>query len=169
MGEIERIVEANRRYAETLHRSDVAARPARRVAVLTCMDPRLVPLRSLGLEAGDAHVIRNAGGRASDDAIRSLVVSSTLLGTREFVVIQHTDCGMQTFSNEEMRRRLLEERGVDASSVDFLPIADLEASVREDVQRIIESSLVPRGVVVAGFVFDVSTGRLQEVVAPQTA
>jgi carbonic anhydrase len=166
MSEIEQMVAANRRYAEREHRADLPARPARRVAVVTCMDARLVPLRSLGLHAGDAHVIRNAGGRASDDAIRSLVVSATLLGTREFVVIHHTDCGMQTFTNEEMHGRLREERGADASGIDFLPIADLDESVRADVQRILDSPFVSPDVTVAGFVIDVASGRLREVVAP---
>lgn len=112
--------------------------PSTHVAVLTCMDARLHPERFLGLQIGDAHVIRNAGGRASDDAIRSLIISSRLLGTREFLVIHHTDCGMLTFSNDDLRQKLAEEAGADASEIDFLPFADLEESVREDVRRILE-------------------------------
>ena len=107
--------------------------PARKTAVLVCMDARIDPARALGLEEGDAHVIRNAGGRASDDAIRSLIISYELLGTREFVVIHHTDCGMLTFTNEQLREKLQEELGVDASAIDFLPFSDVAQSVRDDL------------------------------------
>jgi carbonic anhydrase len=129
------------------------------------MDARLHPEKFLGLDIGDAHVIRNAGGRASDDAIRSLIISSRLLGTNEYVVIHHTDCGMLTFTNEELRSRLNEETGEDTSGVDFLPFSDLEQSVRDDVQRIKSSPLIPKDVAVQGFVYDVRTGRLNPVAA----
>jgi len=112
---------------------------------------------------GDAHVIRNAGGRASEDALRSLVISTELLGTNTFVVIHHTDCGMLTFTNEDLRRKLADERGVDASDVDFLPFPDLDQSVRDDVRAIRESPLIADQVPVSGFVYDVRTGRLQAV------
>jgi carbonic anhydrase len=126
------------------------------------MDARLHPETFLGLEIGDAHMIRNAGGRASDDAIRSLIISTHLLGTREFAVIHHTDCGMLTFSNADM----VEKLGDEAASIDFLPFSDLEASVKEDVNRIRQHPLVPDDIPVAGYIYDVKTGRLQEVVAP---
>jgi carbonic anhydrase len=132
------------------------------------MDARIDPARALGLGIGDAHVIRNAGGRASDDAIRSLIISTALLGTREIVVIQHTDCGMQTVTNEDVRARLAAERGSDASDIDFLTFPDLEANVRRDVERIRSSSHIDPGVTVSGYVYDVDTGALTEVVAPLT-
>jgi carbonic anhydrase len=137
--------------------------PARQVAVLTCMDARLHPEKFLGLDIGDAHVIRNAGGRASDDAIRSLIISSNLLGTKEYVVIHHTDCGMVTFTNEDLREKLADVLDADASDIDFLPFNDLEGSVRDDVDRIRESPFIPEGIPVRGFVYDVRSGRLREV------
>src|SRR5207244_13609834 len=103
------------------------------VAIVTCMDARIHPEKALGLEIGDAHMIRNAGGRASDDALRSLVISSRLLGTTEFAVIHHTDCGMLTFTNDHLRAKLRDETGDDASHIDFLPFGALEHSVRDDV------------------------------------
>ncbi|MGH2659151.1 MAG: beta-class carbonic anhydrase [Actinomycetota bacterium] len=159
------LLEANERFAEGFEKGDLPMPPARQVAVLTCMDARLHPESFLGLDIGDAHVIRNAGGRASDDAVRSLIISSHLLATREFAVIHHTDCGMLTFTNEDLRQRLKEETGGDASAIDFLPFADLEDSVREDVRRIRESPFIPDDIEVSGFVYDVRTGALREVVA----
>lgn len=136
--------------------------PGRKLIVLACMDARLHPEKFLGLEEGDAHVIRNAGGRAAD-ALRSIIISHKLLGTREIVVIHHTDCGMLTFSNEQLRGMLREDPGADASGIDFLPFSDLEQSVRDDVKLIRSSPLVPDDIAVSGFVFDVKTGRLSEV------
>jgi carbonic anhydrase len=127
------------------------------------MDARLHPETFLGLDVGDAHVIRNAGGRASDDAIRSLIISSHLLGTDEYVVIHHTDCGMLTFTNNDLRQKLADETGADASSIDFLPFSNLEQSVRDDVERIKQDPFIPNGVPVRGFVYDVRNGKLAEV------
>ncbi len=160
------LLEANNRFAEGFEKGDLPMPPARQVAVLACMDARLHPERFLGLDIGEAHVIRNAGGRASDDAIRSLIISSNLLGTREFVVIHHTDCGMLTFTSQELQKRLTEETGADASGIEFLTFADLEESVVEDVRRIRESPFVADDIPVSGFVYDVRTGRLKEVVGP---
>ena len=160
------LLEANERFAEGFEKGDLPMPPARRLAVLACMDARLHPEKFLGLDIGDAHVIRNAGGRASDDALRSLIISSKLLGTREFVVIHHTDCGMLTFTTQELQRRLAEETGADASGIDFLTFTDLEGSVGEDVRRISESPFMGQEVSVSGFVYDVRTGRLKEVVGP---
>ena len=112
---------ANERYAAAFTKGDLPMPPSRRAAVLVCMDARIDPAKALGLEEGDVHVIRNAGGRASDDAIRSLTISYKLLGTREFVVIHHTDCGMLTFTNEQLRDQLHRDLGADASAIDFLP------------------------------------------------
>ena len=127
------------------------------------MDARLHPEKFLGLDEGDAHVIRNAGGRASDDALRSLIISYKLLGTREFAVIHHTDCGMLTFTNDQLRDILRNDLNADASGIDFLPFSDLDESVRQDVQTIRSSPLIPDDIPVSGFVFDVKTGRLREV------
>jgi carbonic anhydrase len=138
--------------------------PARHVAVVTCMDARILPSHVLGLNEGDAHVIRNAGGRAQD-ALRSLVISQRLLGTNEVAVIHHTDCGMLTFSNESIRAKVKKELGANAEDVDFLPFANVEESVREDVGFLRASPLIPRSVPIRGFVYDVRTGRLTEVTA----
>ena len=163
MSSLDALLENNRRFADTFDRGNLPMPPARRVAVVACMDARLDPERALGLEIGDAHVIRNAGGRVSDDAIRSLIISAHLLGTNEFAVVHHTDCGMGTFTNEDLRARLRERTGRDAWSIDFLPFADLDASVREDVRRIRSSPFLPGGTIVRGFVYDVHTGLLREV------
>src|SRR5712692_3006404 len=163
MSTVQEFLQANEAYAATFQQGNLPMPPARHVAVLTCMDARLHPAKFLGLDLGDAHVIRNAGGRASEDALRSLVISTELLGTNAFVVIHHTDCGMLTFTNEDLRRKLADERGVDASDVDFLPFPDLDQSVRDDVRAIRESPLIADQVPVSGFVYDVRTGRLQAV------
>lgn len=157
------LLAANERYAAGFTKGDLPMPPARRLAVLTCMDARLQPSRFLGLQEGDAHVIRNAGGRASPDAIRSLIISANLLGTREFVVIHHTDCGMLTFTNEQLREQLRRDYGADASAIDFLPFADLDESVRQDVDTIRSSPFLPKDITVSGFVYDVRTGRLRQV------
>lgn len=163
MAVTEELVQANQEFADNFNKGALPMPPAKHIAVLTCMDARLDPEKFLGLDIGDAHVIRNAGGRASDDAIRSLTISSHLLGTNEYVVIHHTDCGMLTFSNEDLQGKLAEEHGVDASNIDFLPFDDLEQSVKDDVAQIRESPYIPQGIAVRGFVYDVRTGRLGEV------
>jgi carbonic anhydrase len=163
MSALDDLLAANERYAASFTKGDLPVPPARKVAVLTCMDARLDPERFLGLEEGDAHVIRNAGGRASDDAIRSLVISYKLLDTREFLVIHHDDCGMLTHTNEQIREILRRDLNADASEIDFLPFSDLDESVREDVQTIRSSPLIADDVSVRGFVYDVKSGRLREV------
>lgn len=157
---------SNERYATSFGGAGLPKRPARRLAVLTCMDARLDPHAFLGLRPGDAHVISNAGGRASDDAIRSLAVSTHLLGVTRILVIHHTDCGMQGVSNEELRQRLSAEGGVDAAGMDLLPFDDLEGSVRDDVRALAGHALLAGGFEVSGFVFDVATGRLRHVIGP---
>ena len=157
------ILDANDRYASGFDKGDLAMPPRRRFAVVTCMDARLDPAASLGLEEGDAHVIRNAGGLVTDDALRSLVISNRLLGTQEAFVIAHTDCGMLTFTNEDIRAKLADEVGADGTAVDFLPFDDLEASVRSSVRRIGDSTLLPDSFTASGFVYDVRSGRLGEV------
>jgi carbonic anhydrase len=161
-------VAANQRYAESFTKGDLPMPPARSVAVLVCMDARIDPARALGLQEGDAHVIRNAGGRATEDALRSLAISQQLLGTREVVVIHHTDCGMMTFSNEQLQEKLRQNLGSEAGRVadtlDFLPFSDLEESVRRDVQTLRQSPLLLKEIPISGFIYDVRTGRLQQVV-----
>jgi carbonic anhydrase len=167
MSVLDELLTANRRFSATFNRTTDGAKPmppARQVAVLTCMDAREHPEAFLGLALGDAHLIRNAGGRASDDALRSLVISSQLLGTTECVVIHHTDCGMLTFSNADLQGKLRTELGADASGIDFLPFTDLEQSVRDDVERILSWPLLAPGFGVSGCIYDVRSGELRLVV-----
>lgn len=155
---------ADQQYITTFTQGELPMPPARRVAVVTCMDARLHPEKFLGLGIGDAHMIRNAGGRVSDDAIRSLVISERLLGTKEIIVIHHTDCGMLTFTNQQLADKIKHELGVDVGDREFLPFTDLEQSVRDDVATIRSSPLIPQDIPVSGAIYDVHTGKLQEVV-----
>lgn len=157
------ILAANGRYAEAFAKGDLPMPPARRFALVSCMDARLDPAKFLGLEEGDAHVIRNAGGLVTEDALRSLVISHWLLGTQEAFVIAHSDCGMLTFTNDALRDKLAAEAGANASAIDFLPFSDLDDSVRQSVGRIRESPLLPASFAASGFVYDVASGRLREV------
>ena len=176
------VLEANQKYAADFgDRAKLAMPPARHFAILTCMDARLDPAKFAGLTEGDAHVIRNAGGRASDDAIRSLVISYKLLGTREWFVIHHTNCGMEFFTNEVMRGLLsnsletaaLTDKGFQdvgkgpgsraGEFIEWLTIRDQQQSVRDDVQRIRDHPLVPKNIAIYGYVYDVKSGRLFEV------
>jgi carbonic anhydrase len=149
-------------YAETFDKGDLALPPARRIAIVACMDARLNPHALLGLEEGDAHVIRNAGGVITDDEIRSLAISQRLLGTEEIMLIHHTDCGMLTFKDDDLRRQIQEETGVKpewaAEAFD-----DLEEDVRQSIARIKASPFIPRKDKVRGFVYEVETGRVREV------
>ena len=138
-------------------------KPKTRVAIVTCMDSRLHVAQALGLALGDAHILRNAGGRVTDDMIRSLVISQQQMGTREIVVLHHTDCGAQTFNNEDFQEHLKCELGVDVSGQDFLPFQDVEESVREDIKLLRECPLIPDDVIISGAVYDVDTGRMIEV------
>ncbi|KAH7247131.1 carbonic anhydrase [Fusarium solani] len=135
--------------------------PGRKVFILTCMDARLDPAKFLGLEEGDAHVFRNAGGRAVE-ALRSLVISQQLLGTREIVVIHHTDCGMLTFHDEELRAKIKRDLGEDASHISFLPIRDLQESVKTDVKFLKQNALI-LDVPISGYLYDVKTGKINKV------
>jgi carbonic anhydrase len=161
MSEVSTFLKANERYAASFAKGHLPMPPSRHVAVVACMDARLDPARVLGLEEGDAHVIRNAGGRAAD-AIRSLIISQQLLGTREVVVIHHTDCGMLTFTDAQLRQKVRDELGAETDTA-FLSFSDVDQSVRDDVAAIRESRLLLKGVPVAGFVYDVKTGGLRQV------
>ena len=163
MAECDVMQAANEVYAESFDDGELPMPPGRRLAIVTCMDARLDPAKFLGLGVGDAHVIRNAGGLVTDDAVRSLVISHWLLGTEEVAVLAHTDCGMLTFSNDDLRSKLHQEAGTDASEVDFKPFPDLEESVRKSVQTIRESPLLPDSLDVSGWVYDVRSGRITEV------
>ena len=150
------------RYAADFDRGDLPLPPAKGVAVIACMDARLNPYAILGLQEGDAHVIRNAGGVVTDDEIRSLAISQRLLGTKEVILIHHTDCGMLTFKDDDFRRQIQDETGIKpewaAEAFD-----DLETDVRQSIARIKSSPFVPNKDNVRGFVYDVKTGRLDEV------
>ena len=164
MTSFDEFVEANRVYAASFDAGDLPSPPARKVAVVTCMDARLHPEEFLELAVGDAHVIRNAGGRVSDDAVRSLVISERLLGTEEIVIIHHTDCGMMSFQNEDLTVKIKEDLGVDTTGRDFLPFSDLEQSVRDDVEALRNSELIPEDITITGAIYDVETGEIKEVV-----
>lgn len=176
------VLSANEHYTNNFGtKGDLPMPPGRQFAILTCMDARLDPAKYAGLSEGDAHVIRNAGGRASDDAIRSLVISYKLLGTREWFVIHHTDCGMETFHNEimgDLLSKSLKTSSVDESGwhdccegkgttdgkyIQWLTIPNQEKSVIEDVERIKNSSMVPSDIAIYGYIYDCKTGRLVEV------
>ncbi len=158
----EELIAASERYSATFADATLAARPARRFAVVTCMDARLDPARVLGLEPGDAHVVRNAGAVVTDDVLRSLVASHALLGTSEAYLVAHTDCGLLGASEQELDR-IAAAAGVDTSEVGFLPFVDLEQHVREGLERISRSPQLPDAYAAGGFVYDVRTGRLREV------
>jgi len=179
---LEEVLAANAHYAESFgDKGKLPLPPARKFAILTCMDARLQPSKFAGLAEGDAHVIRNAGGRASDDAIRSLIISYKLLGTREWFVIHHTNCGMELFTDEVMRDLLassLDTASFDGSVwrdtgsgrgstegqfIDWLTIKEQSKSVSADVERIRRHPLVPRSIPIYGYIYDVTTGRLAEV------
>jgi carbonic anhydrase len=185
---LEEVLAANQQYSASFgEKAQLALPPARHFAVLTCMDARLDPAKFAGLSEGDAHVIRNAGGRASDDAIRSLVISYKLLGTAEFFVIHHTDCGMEFFSNEVIRGLLgnsLETAALGADGfqdvgkgpgstagefIEWLTIKDQRQAVVDDVVRIRTHPLVPKSIPIYGYVYDVKSGKLLEIEAASKA
>jgi carbonic anhydrase len=179
---LDEVLSANSKYVGTFgDKSKLAMPPRRRFAILTCMDARLDPAKFAGLAEGDAHVIRNAGGRASEDAIRSLVISYKLLGTREWFVIHHTNCGMETFTDDVMRGLLrnslrtaqfsggswsdpgVKEGRVDGDFIDWLTISNQAESVVADVRHIRMHALVPQDIPIYGYIYDVASGKLNEV------
>lgn len=166
MATIDELLKNNESYAKNFDSGSLPMPLARKVAIVACMDAGLHSEKFLGLNVGDAHVIHNAGGRATDDAIRSLIISSYLFGTTEFAVIHHTDCGMLTFTNDDLRTKLAEHTEVDTSNLEFLPFSDSEATVREDVELLRRNPFLPKDTPVWGFIYDVETGKLNTVVGP---
>ena len=163
MSYFENFLKANQAYVELHGDLHLSIKPKTKVTIVTCMDSRLHVAPALGLALGDAHILRNAGGRVTEDMIRSLVISQQQMGTREIVVLHHTDCGAQTFNNEDFQEHLKRELGVDVSGKDFLPFQDVEVSVREDMKLLRECPLIPDDVIISGAVYDVDTGRMIEV------
>src|SRR5215218_8726441 len=162
MSVTDELLQNNAAYAESFDKGDLPLPPARGVAVVACMDARLNVYGMLGLEEGDAHVIRNAGGVITDDEIRSLSISQRLLGTEEIILIHHTDCGMLTFGDDDFRRSIQDETGIKPAWA-AEAFSDLDEDVRQSIARIQASPFIPRKDAVRGFVYEVETGRLREV------
>lgn len=161
---IEETIKANESYAQNFALGNLPMPPGRKLAVLACMDARLTVEEVLGLKTGDAHIIRNAGGIATEDALRSLIISHHLLGTQEFMLIHHTDCGMLTFKDEELRTNLQQQTGTTpVAPTVFHAFGDLEEDVRRQVQKIKSHPWIPQQIPVRGFIFDVKSGKLNEV------
>ena len=163
MSYFEYFLKANQAYVELHGDLHLSIKPKTKVAIVTCMDSRLHVAPALGLALGDAHILRNAGGRVTEDMIRSLIISQQQMGTREIVVLHHTDCGAQTFNNEDFQEHLKCELGVDVSGQDFLPFQDIDESVREDMKLLRECPLIPDDVIISGAVYDVDTGSMREI------
>ena len=163
MSVIDEVLAANQEYARTHELRRLTPRPARKLTVLTCMDTRL-STRTLGLREGDAHIIRNAGGIVTDDTLRSLIVSHHLLGTEEFMIINHTDCGLMQTTEEDLRRRIQDHTGTAAvAPAFFYAFKDVDENVRHQLQKLRTHPWIPETVTVRGFVYDVSSGMLREV------
>ena len=164
MSVADELLKANQEFARNFKLGELSVRPKRRVAVLACMDSRILFEHCLGLKPGDAHMIRNAGGIATEDALRSLIVSHHLLDTQEFIIINHTDCGLLKIREYELRQQLTEKTGAIASEpAQFYGFDDLEENVRRQVERVKSHPWIPKEIPVRGFVYDVKSGRLQEV------
>ena len=162
MSVIDDLVRNNESYARSFRKGNLPLPPAKHVAVLACMDARLDVHKILGLEEGDAHVIRNAGGVATDDALRSLAISQRLLGTTEIILLHHTDCGMLTFTDDAVKRQIEKETGIRPAFA-LEAFSDLDEDVRQSINRIKASPFIPRKDRIRGFVYDVRSGRLDEV------
>jgi carbonic anhydrase len=166
MSVFDELLEHNKGYAKRFDLGHLQTPPIKKLVILTCMDSRMDLEQLLGLSVGDAHMIRNAGGLATDDAIRSLILSTHLLGTRAIAVIQHTQCGLMSITDEEFRWRLSTETGTDASHLQFHAFQDIDRNVAEQVLRIRENSFLPKQLQVRGYAYDVTTGALREVSVP---
>ena len=164
MAVIEEVIKANESYAQNFTLGDLPMPPGRKLAVVACMDARVTVEEVRGLKTGDAHIIRNAGGIVTEDTVRSLIISHHLLGTQEFLLIHHTDCGMLTFKDEELRAKLQQQTGTaTVAPVHFHAFSDLEEDVRQQIQKLKSHPWIPKHIPVRGFIFDVKTGKLHEV------
>ena len=164
MGSIDEALKSNEAYAQNFCLADLAKPPARKLAIVACMDARMSIEPMLGLKTGDAHIIRNAGGIVTDDALRSLIISHHLLGTNEFMIINHTDCGMMGFQDDELRARLQEQTGAYPLGPErFHAFTDLEENLRSQLHKLRLHPWIPKSIPVRGFIYDVTTGRLHEV------
>jgi carbonic anhydrase len=165
MAIIDDVLKANEAYARQFALGDLPIPPARKLAIVACMDARLTVEQILGLRTGDAHIIRNAGGIVTEDALRSLLISHHLLGTQEFMIMNHTDCGMLTFRDEELRTKLQQATGTaTVAPAHFYAFPDLAENVRQQIQKVKSHPWIPAHIPVRGFIYDVKTGRLDEVV-----
>jgi carbonic anhydrase len=162
MSATDEYLENNARYVESFDKGDLPLPPSKKVAVVACMDARVMPSKILGIEEGEAHVIRNAGGVITDDEIRSLAISQRLLGTEEIILVHHTDCGMLTFTDDDFRAQIEEDTGIKPQWA-AESFGDLEADVRQSIARIKASPFIPNKDAVRGFVYEVETGKLREV------
>lgn len=166
MSVIDEVIAANKIYAKGFNLGQLPMPPSRKLAVLACMDARLTVSQLLGLKTGEAHIVRNAGGIVTEDALRSLIISHHLLGTNEFMIINHTDCGMLTFKDEELRKKLQQQTGTaSVVPVHFHAFSSLEDNVREQIQKVKSHPWIPGHIPVRGFIYDVKTGKLNEVSA----
>ena len=163
MTQLESLKSQNEKYAKSFNQGDLPIPPSKKIAILACMDARLNVNEFLGLGVGETHIIRNAGGIATEDAIRSLIISHELLGTEEFIVINHTDCGMLTFSDEDLQKKISEKYKSNASGIVFHSFNNLEENVKRQVNKIRNTPFLVDAVSVNGFIYDVKTGRLKEV------
>jgi len=160
---LKEVLAGNAEYARTFDRSRLPLPPAKKLAILACMDARIDVHALTGLREGDTHVIRNAGGIATEDALRSFIISNELLGTKEFLVINHTDCGMLTFKDEDLQDTLTKKYSANAAKINFHAFGDLEENVRTQVERIRTNPFIPKNIPVTGFVYDVKSGELNRV------
>ncbi len=164
MSAIDDALKANDNYARTFNSGGLTMPPAKKLAVVACMDARLTIEPMLGLKTGEAHIIRNAGGIVTEDALRSLIISEQLLGTGEIIIINHTDCGMLTFKDHELEQKLKEQTGVTPiAPTRFFAFSDLEENVREQIGKLQLHPWIPKSIAIRGFVYDVKTGKLHEV------
>ena len=166
MSTTDEIIQANKAYAQSFKLGHLPMPPARKLAIVACMDARLTVEQALGLKTGEAHIIRNAGGIVTEDALRSLLISHYLLGTQEFIIINHTDCGMLTFTDAELKEKLQQATHTTAlAPAVFHSFGNIEKNVREQIQRVKSHPWVPKSIPVRGFIYDVHTGQLNEVSA----
>ena len=170
MSRTDETLAANQEYAREFRLGHLPMPPARKLAIVACMDARLTVEPMLGLKTGDAHIIRNAGGLVTEDALRSLVISQQLLGTEEVLIINHTDCGMLTFKDDDLRRKLIAQAGTDTiAPAQFHAFPDVEENVRLQIQKVVSHPWIPKSIPVRGFVYDVKSGQLKEVKSGRAA